>query len=78
MEICYETARESVEPGSAPANDRWSELRQRLELLRESVDSEWAAVGQALTGTTPVRKWLGWALYRVAARVNPEIHERDH
>ena len=71
MEICYETAADPPESGS----DRWTELRQ----LGESVESEWVALGQALggRGRDPVRKWLGWALYRLAARVNPEIEERD-
>lgn len=78
MEIGCETAGDSAESDPSSSTHRWSELRQRLEVLRESVDSEWTAVGQALSGPTPVRKWLGWALYRMAARVNPEIDERDH
>ena len=50
---------------------RWDELVQ-------SVDSEWSAAREALAGpgTEPIRKWLGWALYRLAARVNPEIRDR--
>ena len=50
----------------------------RWDDLLESVDSEWSAAREALAGpgTEPIRKWLGWALYRLAARVNPEI--RDH
>ncbi len=50
---------------------RWDELVQ-------SVDSEWSAAREALAGpgTEPIRKWLGWALYRLAARVNPEILDR--
>jgi hypothetical protein len=46
--------------------------------LVESVDSEWSAAREALAGpgTEPIRKWLGWALYRLAARVNPEIVDR--
>ena len=49
----------------------WDELVQ-------SVDSEWSAAREALAGpgTEPIRKWLGWALYRLAARVNPEILDR--
>ena len=54
--------------------DAWVE---RWEELRELVDSEWSAAFQAFSGpgTEPVRKWLGWALYRLAARVNPEIRD---
>jgi hypothetical protein len=50
---------------------RWDELVQ-------SVDSEWSAAREALAGpgAEPIRKWLGWALYRLAARVNPEILDR--
>jgi hypothetical protein len=45
------------------------------EALRDTVDSEWSAAREAFAGpgTEPLRKWLGWALYRLAARVNPEI-----
>ena len=44
----------------------------------DSVGSEWSAAREALAGpgAEPFRKWLGWALYRLAARVNPEIHDR--
>jgi len=47
------------------------------DALVDSVDSEWSAAREALAGpgTEPFRKWLGWALYRLAARVNPEIHD---
>jgi hypothetical protein len=49
----------------------------RWQELRESVDSEWSAAFHALTSPGPqsVRKWLGWALYRLAVRVNPEIRD---
>ena len=49
---------------------RWSDLV-------ESVDSEWSAAREAIAGpgTEPIRKWLGWALYRLAARLNPEIRD---
>jgi len=47
----------------------------RWEALLDTVDSEWSAAREALAGpgTEPFRKWLGWALYRHAARVNPDI-----
>ena len=45
----------------------------RWEALRDNVDSEWNAAREAFAGAEPFRKWLGWALYRLAARVNPEI-----
>jgi hypothetical protein len=50
----------------------------RWDDLLESVDSEWSAAREALAGpgTEPIRKWLGWALYRLAARLNPEILDR--
>ena len=50
----------------------------RWDELLESMDSEWSAAREALAGpgTEPIRKWLGWALYRLAARVNPEILDR--
>ena len=49
---------------------RWNELL-------ESFDSEWSAAREAFAGpgTEPIRKWLGWALYRLAARLNPEIQD---
>ena len=55
-----------------------AEWALRWDDLRESVDSEWSAAREALAGpgTEPIRKWLGWALYRLAARVNPEILDR--
>ena len=55
-----------------------AEWALRWDDLLESVDSEWSAAREALTGpgTEPIRKWLGWALYRLAARVNPEILDR--
>ena len=57
--------------------ERFEEWTQRWEALRESVDSEWNAAFEAFTtpGSDSARKWLGWALYRLAARVNPEIHD---
>ena len=46
----------------------------RWEAWLDSVDSEWSAAREAFAGgTEPFRKWLGWALYRLAARVNPDI-----
>ena len=55
-----------------------AEWALRWDDLLESVDSEWSAAREALAGpgTEPIRKWLGWALYRLAARVNPEILDR--
>jgi hypothetical protein len=52
--------------------ERWT---VRWEELRDTVDSEWSAAREAFAGpgTEPLRKWLGWALYRIAARLNPEI-----
>ena len=57
--------------GRAEWSLRWDELI-------ESVDSEWSAAREAMAGPgmEPIRKWLGWALYRLAARVNPEIRDR--
>ena len=56
----------------------FSGVESWVVLLKESVDSEWSAAREALAGpgTEPFRKWLGWALYRLAARVNPEIRDR--
>ena len=51
----------------------WTLRSQRWEALRDSVDSEWSAAREALADPDAFRKWLGWALYRLAARVNPEI-----
>jgi len=72
MEICYESAAEPSEPATPAEPGAWRELF-------ETVESEWVAFGEALSapGRDPVRKWLGWALYRMAARLNPEIDERD-
>jgi hypothetical protein len=55
-----------------------AEWALRWDDLVQSVDSEWSAAREALAGpgTEPIRKWLGWALYRLAARVNPEILDR--
>ena len=55
-----------------------AEWALRWDALVESVDSEWSAAREALAGpgTEPIRKWFGWALYRLAARVNPEILDR--
>ncbi len=47
----------------------------RWEALRDTVDSEWSAAREAFAGPGPFRKWLGWALYRLAASVNPEIRD---
>jgi len=49
----------------------------RWEAWLDTVDSEWSAAREALAGpgTEPFRKWLGWALYRLATRVNPEIRD---
>jgi len=59
------------------AGARWEAWTQSWESFRESLDSEWNAAFEAFT--TPDaearRKWLGWALYRLAARVNPEIQD---
>jgi hypothetical protein len=69
------TAADPAETGTLlRRRDEWV---LRWEDLRESVDSEWSAAFQALTspGTEPIRKWLGWVLYRLAARVNPEIRD---
>ena len=77
VESCTEPSIERPAGGPAEAllrrRDEWI---RRLEDLRESVDSEWSAASQALRGAEPMRKWLGWALYRLAARVNPEIDEQ--
>ena len=66
-----ETCTEPIEDRGA-RRDGWT---QRWEELLESVDSEWSAAREAFSGpgTEPIRKWLGWALYRLATRVNPEI-----
>jgi len=49
----------------------------RWEAWFDTVDSEWSAAREAFAGpgTEPFRKWLGWALYRLATRVNPEIRD---
>jgi hypothetical protein len=69
-----------VETRSEPIGGRESrrdDWAVRWEALLESVDSEWSAAREALAGpgTEPIRKWLGWALYRLATRVNPEIDD---
>jgi hypothetical protein len=81
VETCFESIESMGErrdaADAAHTLERWDDLRGRIAELRDSVDSEWSAASQALTGRgmTPVRKWLGWALYRVAARLNPEIRD---
>ena len=80
MEICSEPIsdhRTAADPATETLLRRREEWALRWEELRESVDSEWSAAFHALTspGTEPIRKWLGWALYRLAARVNPEIRD---
>ena len=48
----------------------------RWEELLDSFSSEWSAAREAFAGgTEPFRKWLGWALYRLATHVNPEIRD---
>jgi len=77
MQPCYEPATELADATEASTGDGET-LRERLKLLRESVDSEWIAFGEAFSAPgRPLRKWLGWALYRVATRVNPEIADSD-
>ena len=51
----------------------------RIDELRDDVASEWRAFAAALAapGGGDARKWLGWALYRLAARVNPDVGDRD-
>jgi len=78
VETCTEPITDRRTSAEDPAETRLrrrDEWAERWEDLRESVDSEWSAAFQALTspGTQPIRKWLGWALYRIATRVNPEI-----
>jgi hypothetical protein len=68
-----ETCTEPADGGGRPRSD-WT---LRFEEWVESVDSEWSAAREAFAGpgTEPIRKWLGWALYRLAARLNPEIDD---
>ncbi len=44
---------------------------------RERADSEFHALAEGLPvgrqGPVRFRKWLGWALFRLAAWVNPEV-----
>ena len=75
METCYDSIGEAPPEGASPTTPRWSELRTRWVDLRERVDSEWSAAREAFSGPEPARKWLGWALYRLAASVNPEIRD---
>ena len=65
-----------IENGGARGEPR-RDWTLRWEALLDTVDSEWSAAREALAGpgTEPFRKWLGWALYRLAARVNPEIRD---
>ena len=58
-----------------PVESRTELWTLRWQALRDTVDSEWSAAREAFMtpGTEAFRKWLGWALYRIAARVNPEI-----
>jgi hypothetical protein len=63
-----------VETCTEPDRGDWT---LRWDELIDTVDSEWNAAREAFAGpgTEPLRKWLGWALYRLAARVNPEIRD---
>lgn len=73
------TSEYSPDAGPDAVGGGWAGIRERIGALGEALESEWSAVSHALTGPgrEPVRKWLGWALYRVAARVNPEIRDSD-
>ena len=68
-----ETCTDPIDGGAPPRGDG----TVRVEEWIESVDSEWSAAREAFAGpgTEPIRKWLGWALYRLAARLNPEIDD---
>ena len=70
-----ETTAESIAGARRAAGPRWEALAERVRELRESADSEWSALSEAFDGpgTDSLRKWLGWALYRLARRVNPEV-----
>ncbi len=65
------------ETGGPAAGARWEAWMRAWQDFRESLDSEWSAAYEAFS--TPDgearRKWLGWALYRLAARVNPEVRD---
>lgn len=60
--------------GVAAARER---AASELVAAREVAASELAAARDGLPvgpgGSLGFRKWLGWKLYHVAARVNPEI-----
>jgi hypothetical protein len=75
MEPCFETAGSAASEEASATPGRWTELQSRWIEVRERVDSEWSAAREALAGPEPARKWLGWALYRLATRVNPEISD---
>jgi hypothetical protein len=82
METCTEPqGPPGPEPGgperAAERTQPWSGWVERWRTLQESVDSEWSAAYEAFTtpGAEATRKWLGWALYRLATRVNPEIRD---
>ena len=76
METCYDSIGATAPEEASPTPRRWSELRAHWVDLRERVDSEWSAAREAFSGREPARKWLGWALYRLAASVNPEIRDQ--
>jgi hypothetical protein len=66
-----------TDPSGPAAGERRDIWTRSWQDLWESLDSEWNAAYEAFT-TPDVearRKWLGWALYRIAARVNPEIRD---
>jgi hypothetical protein len=80
VETCTEPTEERRGTATGPAEALYARVDEwlgRWSDLRDSVGSEWSAARQALSGpgTEPARKWLGWALYRLATRVNPEIRE---
>ncbi len=78
METCYEprTDADAGRPDASALPARWEELLALWQGWRDQIDSEWSAArAAALGGSEPARKWLGWALYRLATRVNPEIHD---
>jgi hypothetical protein len=50
-----------------------------FESAREQVESELSAASEGLRwgprGLERLRKWVGWALFRIAMAVNPEIRD---
>ena len=66
-----------TDPDAPAVGARWEAWTQSWRDFWESVDSEWSAAYEAFTApdVEASRKWLGWALYRLAARVNPEIRD---